>query len=286
VITLLIFGPLVYGTASSALADVATPHAVAVWGPSLALAALVALARWGAIQGPVIFSVADVAQLLGAPLRRGDLVFWRLVRGLAWIAGGAAVVAGVALIGIAGHHRGLAVARGAGFVVAITALGVLGIAGASLVHGSRRWDRWTQLAVWPVGALAVAFVLVGNSGGSERHVALWSGPWGWAIQPVVAGGEWPLALGLLLLLDGRPGCARGPAPRRRLDGAPHASRRGTRRRCRGDVLVQRAVRRPQHVLSEGRACDAATRSVARSLAARVSSSPGVTRSRRSARRRG
>ena len=68
-ITVAILGPFVYGTASSALADVATPRAVAQWGPSLALVALLALVRWGAVQGPVVFSVPDVAQLLGAPLR-------------------------------------------------------------------------------------------------------------------------------------------------------------------------------------------------------------------------
>ncbi|MCW2995166.1 MAG: hypothetical protein JWQ18_2661, partial [Conexibacter sp.] len=45
-ITLAIGGPFVYGTASQALAEVATPHAVATWGPSLALVGLLALVRW------------------------------------------------------------------------------------------------------------------------------------------------------------------------------------------------------------------------------------------------
>src|SRR3954447_24378670 len=73
-ITLAIGGPFVYGTASAALSEVATPRAVATWGPALALIALLAVARWGAVQGPVVFSVPDVGQLLGAPLRRSELV--------------------------------------------------------------------------------------------------------------------------------------------------------------------------------------------------------------------
>jgi hypothetical protein len=200
-ITLLLGGPFVYGTASSALADVATAHAVAVWGPSLALVALIALMRWGAIQGPVVFSVADVAQLLGAPLHRDDLVLWRLIRGFAWTAGGSAVVASIALIGVAGHHRGIAIARGAGFVVAVIALGLLGIAVASLVQGSRRWDRWTRRAVWPVSALAAGFVFAASSGATGRHVVQWSGPWGWTIQTLSAGAAWPAALVLMVVLS-------------------------------------------------------------------------------------
>jgi len=65
------------------------------------------------VQGPVVFSVADVAQLLGAPLRRADLVSGRLARGLLWGRPGRLLAAALALIGIAGHHRELAAVRGA-----------------------------------------------------------------------------------------------------------------------------------------------------------------------------
>ena len=87
-ITLVIAGPFIYGTAREALAEVATPRALETWGPSIALVGLLALVRWGAVQGPVVFSVADVAQLLGAPLRRAELVLGRLVRGMLAAAGG------------------------------------------------------------------------------------------------------------------------------------------------------------------------------------------------------
>src|SRR4051794_25701812 len=138
-ITLAIGGPLVYGTVSQALADVATPRAVTTWGPALALAALLALTRWGAVQGPVVFSVPAVAPLLGAPLRRGELALGRLLRGLLAGAGLGAVLAGLLLIGVAGDGRGIAVARAAGFVVALALLAVLGVAGAALVESSARW---------------------------------------------------------------------------------------------------------------------------------------------------
>jgi len=196
-ITLAIGGPFVYGTASQALAEVATPRAVATWGPSLALVGLLALVRWGAVQGPVVFSIADVAQLLGAPLRRGELVLGRLVRGLLAGTGAAAVLAGIVVVGVAGHHRGVDAGRAAAFVVAIALLGLLGVAGASLVAGSATWDRATRRASWPIFLAAAALVVVDASGTTGRHVALWSGPWGWAVQPLASGGTWPLAMALL-----------------------------------------------------------------------------------------
>jgi hypothetical protein len=198
-ITLAIVGPLVYGTASTALAEVATPRAVATWGPSIALLGLLAGARWGAVQGPVVFSLADVAHLLGAPLRRAELALGRLVRGLGLGAGGAAVVAGLVLIGVAGRGRGIAPLRAVGFVAGLALLGVLGAAAASLVESSVRWDRGTRRAAWPVFGVAVALVALGANGAAGRRVAIWCGPGGWAVQPAIAGaGAWPLALGMLL----------------------------------------------------------------------------------------
>ncbi|MCW2966649.1 MAG: hypothetical protein JWM71_421, partial [Solirubrobacteraceae bacterium] len=81
-ITAAILGPFAYGTASSALSQVTTPREVAVWGPGLALVCLWATVRWGALQGPVVFSAPDVAHLLGAPLPRRVVVQRRLWRGL------------------------------------------------------------------------------------------------------------------------------------------------------------------------------------------------------------
>src|SRR5690349_2369231 len=172
-ITLAIGGPLVYGTASSALAEVATPHAVGIWGPSLALVALLAVVRWGAVQGPVVFSVADISHLLGAPLRRADLVLGRLIRGLLAWTGAATVVGGLVVVGVAGDHRGVDVARAAGFVVAIAILGLLGVAGAALVAGSARIDRATRRAGWPAIAVAGGLVVLADSSPAGRRAVLW-----------------------------------------------------------------------------------------------------------------
>lgn len=200
-ITLGIGGPFAYGTASTALAAVATPRAVAAWGPGLALLALWAGARWGAAQGPVVFSLPDVAHLLGAPLDRAGLALGRLLRGLAAAAVGAAVIAGLVLVGLAGHGRGIEPARAAGFVAGVAVLGVLGMAMASRVEGSARWDRATRRAGWPVFAVAVGLVALGTSGPAGRRIAVWCGPGGWAVQPAARGaGGWPVALALLLVV--------------------------------------------------------------------------------------
>ena len=161
---------------------------------------LLALVRWGAVQGPVVFSVADVAQLLGAPLRRGELVLGRLIRGLVAGTGAAAVVAAIVVVGVAGHDRGVDAERAGAFIVAIALLGLLGVAGASLVAGSARWDRATRRASWPVFVAAAALVVVSGSGSTGRHVALWCGPWGWAVQPLAPGaGAWAVAVVLVAL---------------------------------------------------------------------------------------
>jgi len=115
-ITAAIVGALAYGTAISALAQVVTPDRLAVLGPALVLLALVLAMRWGAYHGPVVFTVADVAFLLGAPLPRSGLAARRLVLALAGGAAAGAAVAGMAILGLAGEGRGIAEARAAGLV--------------------------------------------------------------------------------------------------------------------------------------------------------------------------
>ena len=100
-------------------------------------------------------------------------------------AGAGAVAGGLVVVGVAGHGRGVAGGRAADLIVSAALLGLLGIAGASLVQGSARWDRATRLARWPVLAVAVGLVvLAGVLGPTGRDVALWSGPWGWAVGPL------------------------------------------------------------------------------------------------------
>ncbi len=152
---------MAYGTASSALAQVVTPHWLATYGPSLALVALVVVAHWGVYQGPVVFTVADVGFLLGGPLSRRALS----VRRLAWahVAGAAlgALVAAVLLIGLGGEHRGVDATQIVGVTVGLVELGLLGVAAAWAVERSERAERAFRLALWPVAALAAALAFAG-----------------------------------------------------------------------------------------------------------------------------
>src|SRR3954451_8753401 len=181
-ISVAILGGLAYGTASAALAQVVTPEAMARFGPAVALLALLVTAQWGAYQGPVVFSVADVAHLLGAPLPRRSLGWRGLVRALAAGALAGAVVGAVVLIGVAGRGRGVASGRAIALIAGAGELGVLGVAAAWAVERSARWERAARLALWPAAALAVAIVAAVGSGEPWRTAARWSGPWAWAVQ--------------------------------------------------------------------------------------------------------
>ena len=199
VISIAILGTLAYGTASSALAQVLSPAWMEQFAPSIALVALLLTARWGAYQGPVVFSVADVAHLLGAPLPRRGLAIRRLAVGLASGALVGAVVAALALVGLGGEGRGVAGARIAGLGAGLAELGVLAVAAAWTVERSARWDRLSGRMIWPVAAAAVALAFAAGAGAVGRAVAAWSGPWGWAIQPATGAstGVWLAALALL-----------------------------------------------------------------------------------------
>jgi len=220
-ISVAILGALVYGTASSALARVITPDAMATYGPPAALLGLLVTAEWGAYQGPVVFSVADVAHLLGAPLPRRGLAWRRLARGLAAGAGAGAVVAAVLLVGLAGEGRGVAAARAVAFTAGVAELGVLGVAAAWAVESSARRERLAARAIWPAVVLAAGLAAWAAAGGTGRDVALWSGPWGWAVQAATGAGTaaWVASLALLTAAAALAGaaairaCGRCPAER-------------------------------------------------------------------------
>jgi hypothetical protein len=197
-ITTGILGAMLYGTASSALGTVITPATVPEWGPAVALVGLVAVSRWGTWQGPVVFAAPDVPFLLEAPLGRRALAARPLVRGLVAGAGAGAVLGSVALVGLAGEGRGIAAGRAAGLVLGVALLGVLGVAAAARVQCSARWARAVALALPASLALGAALVAIANASEAGEKVALWSGPWGWALQPV-AGGAAAAVLALALL---------------------------------------------------------------------------------------
>lgn len=197
VLVLAIGGVVVYGTASSALAQVVSADAVARWGPSLMLLALLGAAHWGTVQGPVVFSMADVAHLLGAPLPRAPLVARPLRRAFAFGFSGGVLVAVVLLVGLTGDHRHVTVARMVGVAGGLGLLGVIAVALAWMVSSSGRVETALRRFSWPVVALAGGLAIVAGVGGSVgRTVALWSGPWGWAVQAGagVSSAQWLFAL--------------------------------------------------------------------------------------------
>ncbi len=178
-----ILGVLLYGTASTALAQVVSAGSVARWGPSLMMLAFLGAGFWGAVQGPVVFSPADVAVLLGAPLPRARLVTRPLRRAFVLGALVGLLVAGVLVVGLTGDRRHVVAARMIGLGVGLGLAGVIGVAVAWLVSISARVERGLQLVSWPV-VLVAGGLGVGAAAGARtgRLVALWSGPWGWTVQ--------------------------------------------------------------------------------------------------------
>jgi hypothetical protein len=194
-ITTGILGALLYGTASSALSRWITPVTVPEWGPAIVLVGLATTARWGTWQGPVVFAEADVGFLLGAPLSRRALAVRPFARALAWGAVAGAVVAAVALVGLAGRGRGVGAGDALGLVLGLALVGTLGVALAGVVQCSARASRAAALAL-PLSIVAAAgLVAAARSSAGARTAVLWSGPWGWAIQPVA--GDTAAAIGAL-----------------------------------------------------------------------------------------
>jgi Family of unknown function (DUF6297) len=167
-------------------------------GPAVLLVGLVAALRYATWQGPVVFAAADVQLLLAAPLPRAALVRPRLAWGLS---------AGAILGGLLGFGMflllwaELAVPAGpllAAAVLGPSAVGLLAAALGWLVEDSPARAR-ALLRLSPVGLLLAAALPAVPDG------ALWSGPWGWAVGPIVAaaGGQapgWPAQAVLLALV--------------------------------------------------------------------------------------
>jgi hypothetical protein len=186
-ITTGILGALLYGTASSALSQVITPDALAEWGPAILLVGLALTARWGTWQGPVVFAEPDVGFLLGAPLSRRALASRPFARAVGWGAVAGALVAAVALVGLGGRGRGVSAGEVFGLVAGLALVAALGVAAAGHVQCSARASRIAGIAL-PLSVLVGAgLVLAARSSDTARDAILWSGPWGWALQPVTGG---------------------------------------------------------------------------------------------------
>lgn len=191
-----IFGVGIFDAVHTALAQVLSFDGATTWGPPVVLVTLLVAARWGAYQGPVVFSVADVAHLLGAPLDRRALAARRLATSLGYGAVTGALLGGVLDVGLAGDGRTLDAGRAAGLCVALAAVGVIGVAGAWAVQASARLERLLTPLTWGALVAATGAGLIADRTPGARRIMIWSGPWGWAAAPVQAK-AWPLAVALL-----------------------------------------------------------------------------------------
>ncbi|UGS35417.1 hypothetical protein [Capillimicrobium parvum] len=220
-ITVGMVGALTYGTTSTVLSRWITPSSAEVWGPSVLLVVLWLAARWGGVQGPVVYAQADVAFLLQAPLSRRALAAPRLVRNLAVGAAGGAVLAGIAIVALTGKGRSFPLDGALALTGAFAACGVIGVALAGAVEGSARLDAITRRAGLPVAITAAALVVAAHGSADGRAVARWSGPWGWAAAPAsgASARHWLPALAAVVLVAAVAAaqvvrtCGRWPAER-------------------------------------------------------------------------
>jgi hypothetical protein len=193
-----IAGALGHGLLGTLVGGGLSLNSLALFGPAALLLILLAAARFGRWHGPVSFSPADVALLLTAPIASEELVRPKLDHAmLAGAATGAAIGAAVVLL-IAGGPAGLGAVRATAAVAGICGLALLATAVSWLVQSSRRTTDLLGRASPLIAGAALTLVLLAATVG--HSVAVWSGPWGWALAPVVGQAGWPLATGVLTVL--------------------------------------------------------------------------------------
>jgi Family of unknown function (DUF6297) len=187
---------------------------------ALALLVFLILLRDALWRGPVTVPQATADWLLGTPVSRRRLLAPRF----RWAAAGALLVGAVAgvvpaaalvALGLGGPSGGdvLRLAGAAALSMALLFALATGLGG--LIE--RYPGTWRQVRVATPVVLAAAVVLAGLAAwaglgalpAAVASVLLWSGPWGWAAQPVMAAAVhagpaagnpapwWPVALGLL-----------------------------------------------------------------------------------------
>jgi hypothetical protein len=156
-----------------------------------ALALALVAARDALWRGPVVVPGPTAGWLLAQPVKRERVLrpWFRLTAGLAAGAGVLGGLAGAAVLRVTGLAP-----LGKGMLAALPAalcLPLLAVALAMAVERRPAWARavarWTPAAVLLLAALAAQAVLAaqGHRSPALEQIELWSGPWGWAAQPVV-----------------------------------------------------------------------------------------------------
>lgn len=183
-------------TAGAPFAAAAPPALI-----GLVLLAYLAVLRDALWRGPVTLPAPAASWLLPMPIDRGRLLRPRL-RGQLVIAAFAGAVLGAAVAvvlstgGMTGAGFGPLLGACAG---SFAAAGLLAVGTAALVARYRGGDRLVR-RLGPVAALCAVGLAVqaglaayGHGSGVLLRVELWSGPWGWTVQPalVAAGRSMP-----------------------------------------------------------------------------------------------
>ena len=198
-----------------------TPHVLAAMPgalTALALLVLLVLLRDALWRGPVTMSQATVDWLLGTPVDRRRLLRprFRMAAVLTIVAGlavGLVPAAAALSLGLGGHDAGSALRLTGAAMGSVALLFAFGTGAAALVERYPAGAVWLRRATPAAAAAATLFAGLAAWGAAARpgaagaldDIALWSGPWGWAAQPVVAlaGGHaplWPLAAAMLAAL--------------------------------------------------------------------------------------
>lgn len=202
---------------------VAILDAVLVWSPVVLIAVTVVVGRFAAWAGLVVPDAGEVAWLLTAPIRRRDLLGPRLARAVltAAFAGGLAGYAPTLLL-VAEIDRP-AVPMFAAGIAGGAAYGLLVAAFVWWVQGSERRARAVVRGGPWVLAAAVAAGAAATTWSPARELLSWSGPWGWAVRPLVAAAGAPTGgVGVALLLAAATSLVAGTLTVRRADAVPLA----------------------------------------------------------------
>ena len=174
---------------------------------ALALLLLLVLVRDALWRGPVTLPQATVDWLLDTPVDRGRLLrprFRLAAAGTALAGAAVGVVPAAALVaaGLGGHRSGDVLRLTGAAAASVALLFTLGAGAAGLIERYPRAGRWVRTATPAVLAAAgllgglAAWAAVGRPPAVLSAVAVWSGPWGWSAQPVVAAAAHPAGAGL------------------------------------------------------------------------------------------
>ncbi|MFF4762819.1 hypothetical protein [Streptomyces sp. NPDC001292] len=175
----------------------------------LALAGLFLTVRDALWRGPVTPPRPDVDWLLALPVRRRPVLLpWFILSAGVWTLA-ALLIGFAAALFVASADLGDIGLLSLACLGPAACLALLAVVAAAVVERSRRAADCLHRAT-PVLLLAVLLSAVQSGLAAQGHrarpleaVELWSGPWGWAAQPVLAAAGrdvplWPAALVLLL----------------------------------------------------------------------------------------